>query len=48
VCWKGCSVAIRITTGTLEATLVEGESMEMRVADRMCELKAGKRIQVLV
>jgi len=48
VCWKGCSAAIRITNGTLEATLVEGESMEMRVADRMCELKAGKRIQVLV
>jgi trehalose/maltose hydrolase-like predicted phosphorylase len=31
VCWRGRSVAVRIAGKTLQATLVEGEAMEMRI-----------------
>ena len=31
VCWRGRSVGIRIAGKTVEATLVEGEPMEMRI-----------------
>ena len=32
VCWRGRSVGIRITGRTIEATLLTGEAMEMRIA----------------
>ena len=41
VCWRGRSVAIRIVGRTVEATLVEGEPMEMRIAAATRKLTAG-------
>src|ERR1700756_4967660 len=41
VCWRGRSVAIRITGRTAQATLVEGEGMEMRIAATTGSLAVG-------
>ena len=46
VCWRGRSVAIRIVGRTLEATLAEGEPMEMRIAAATRKLTAGATLQV--
>ena len=46
VCWRGRSVAIRIAGRTVEATLVEGEPMEMRIAAATRKLTAGVTLQV--
>jgi trehalose/maltose hydrolase-like predicted phosphorylase len=46
VCWRGRSVAIRIAGRTVEATLVEGEPMEIRVAATTRKLAAGATVQV--
>ena len=48
VCWRGCSVAIRIAGRTVQATLVEGEAMEIRIAAATRKLTAGSTVQVSV
>jgi trehalose/maltose hydrolase-like predicted phosphorylase len=46
VCWRGRSVAIRIAGRTVQATLVEGEAMEIRIAATTRKLTAGATVQV--
>src|SRR5262249_29448429 len=46
VCWRGRSVAIRIAGRTVQATLVEGEAMEIRIAAATRNLTAGARVSV--
>jgi trehalose/maltose hydrolase-like predicted phosphorylase len=48
VCWRGRSVAIRIAGGTVQATLLHGEAMEIRIADSMRKLTPGATLQVAV
>jgi trehalose/maltose hydrolase-like predicted phosphorylase len=48
VCWRGRSVAIRIDGRTVEATLVEGEAMEVRVATTTRKLTSGATLEVSV
>jgi trehalose/maltose hydrolase-like predicted phosphorylase len=46
MCWRGRSVAIRIAGRTVQATLVEGEAMEIRLATTTRKLTAGATVQV--
>lgn len=46
VCWRGRSVAIRIAGETVEATLVEGDALEMRIAAEKHKLAAGAPLRV--
>jgi trehalose/maltose hydrolase-like predicted phosphorylase len=46
VCWRGRSVAIRIAGRTVQATLVEGEAMEMRIGAATRKLTAGATLEV--
>jgi trehalose/maltose hydrolase-like predicted phosphorylase len=46
VCWRGRSVAIRIAGRNIEATLLKGEEMEMRIAAAVWKLSAGSTLQV--
>jgi trehalose/maltose hydrolase-like predicted phosphorylase len=48
VAWRGRSVAIRIAGNTVQATLLEGEAMEMRIASVTRRLTPGATVQVLV
>ena len=48
VSWRGRSVAIRIAGDTVQATLVEGEGMEMRIAAETRKLAPGATVQVSV
>jgi trehalose/maltose hydrolase-like predicted phosphorylase len=48
VCWRGRSVAIRIAGKTVQATLAEGEAMEIRIASAMRKLTPGATLQVSV
>jgi trehalose/maltose hydrolase-like predicted phosphorylase len=48
VCWRGRSVAIRIAGKTVQATLVEGEAMELRIAAARRKLTAGAPLDVSV
>jgi trehalose/maltose hydrolase-like predicted phosphorylase len=48
VSWRGRSVAIRIAGDTVQATLVEGEGMEMRIAAETRKLAPGVTLQVSV
>jgi len=48
VSWKGRSVAIRIVGDTVQATLVEGEGMEIRIAAATRKLAPGATQQVPV
>src|SRR5438045_7302346 len=48
VCWKSRSVAIRIAGRTVQATLVEGEGMEMRIAAAMQKLTPGTTLEMSV
>jgi trehalose/maltose hydrolase-like predicted phosphorylase len=41
VCWRGRSVAIRVADGAVQATLVEGEGMEIRIAATTVKLAGG-------
>src|SRR5262250_1809069 len=45
VCWRGRSVAIRIAGRTVQATLVDGEAMEIRIAATTRKLTAGAPVQ---
>jgi trehalose/maltose hydrolase-like predicted phosphorylase len=42
VCWRGRSVAIRIASSAVEARLVEGEAMEMRIGAAKHKLMPGE------
>jgi trehalose/maltose hydrolase-like predicted phosphorylase len=46
VCWRGRSVAIRIAGRNVQATLVEGEAMEMRFAAATQKLTPGATVDV--
>src|SRR5262249_55834613 len=48
VCWRGRSVAIRIAGSTVQAPLVDGEGMEMRIAATTRKLAAGEPVQASV
>jgi trehalose/maltose hydrolase-like predicted phosphorylase len=48
MCWRGRSVAIRIAGSTVQATLVAGEAMEMRIAAATQKLTPGATVQVSV
>ena len=48
VCWRGRTVAIRIAERTVEAKLVQGEEMEMRIAADTRRVTAGATLQVSV
>jgi trehalose/maltose hydrolase-like predicted phosphorylase len=48
VCWRGRFVAIGIAGRTLQATLVEGEPMEMRIAAATRRLTASAMLEVSV
>ena len=41
VCWRGRSIAIRIAGNTVQATLPEGEAMDIRIAGVTQKLTAG-------
>ena len=47
VCWRGRSVAIRIAGRTVNATLVEGKAMEIRIAATTFSTKMPTGLNVL-
>ena len=46
VCWRGRAVAIRIAGTSVQARLVEGEGMEMRIAATTVKLATGATVDV--
>ena len=48
VCWRGRVVMVRITGRTVQATLVNGEAMEMRIGAAVRKLKAGATLEMLM
>jgi trehalose/maltose hydrolase-like predicted phosphorylase len=48
VCWRGRSVAIGIAGNTVQATLVEGEGMEMRIGATTAKLASGAMLQMSI
>ena len=46
VCWRGRSVAIRIAGRTVQATLMEGEGMELQIAGTMVKLTPSTTLEV--
>jgi trehalose/maltose hydrolase-like predicted phosphorylase len=48
VSWRGRSVAIRIAGDTVQATLVEGEGMEIRIAAATRKLAPGATLQASI
>jgi trehalose/maltose hydrolase-like predicted phosphorylase len=46
VCWRGRSVSIRIAGKAVQATLMQGEAMEMRIGAGTWKLTAGVPLQV--
>jgi trehalose/maltose hydrolase-like predicted phosphorylase len=46
VCWRGRCVALRVTAGNVEATLVAGEVIEIRIAGAIRRLAPGTTVQV--
>jgi trehalose/maltose hydrolase-like predicted phosphorylase len=46
VCWRGRSVAIHITPAIVQATLIQGEAMEMRIATVTQKLSAERSLLV--
>jgi trehalose/maltose hydrolase-like predicted phosphorylase len=48
LCWRGRSVAVRIVGRTVQATLMEGEAMELRIAAAVRKLTAGATLQVSI
>jgi trehalose/maltose hydrolase-like predicted phosphorylase len=45
-CWRGRCVAVRLTAGSVEVTLVAGESMEISMAGTQQRLNLGSTVQV--
>jgi trehalose/maltose hydrolase-like predicted phosphorylase len=48
VCWKGRTVAIRVAGSTVQANLVEGEAMEVRIAGAARPLAPGATLEVVL
>ena len=48
VCWRGRSVAIGISGNRVQATLVEGEGMEMRIGATTAKLASGAMLQISI
>jgi trehalose/maltose hydrolase-like predicted phosphorylase len=48
VCWKGRVVAFRIAAGSVEASLIEGQAMEIRIAGAAEELNPGAVLQARI
>lgn len=48
VCWRGRSIALRISGRTVQATLAHGDAMEMRFAATTRKLAPGTTLQVAV
>jgi trehalose/maltose hydrolase-like predicted phosphorylase len=48
VCWRGRSVAIRIAGKTAQATLVDGEGMEIRIAGTRGKLAPGVTLELSI
>jgi trehalose/maltose hydrolase-like predicted phosphorylase len=48
VCWRGRSVAIRIAGKTAQATLVDGEGMEIRIAGTKGKLAPGVTLELSI
>jgi trehalose/maltose hydrolase-like predicted phosphorylase len=48
LCWRGRSLAIGIAGGSVQATLLVGETMEIRVASATRKLTTGAPVQMLV
>jgi trehalose/maltose hydrolase-like predicted phosphorylase len=48
VCWRGRAVALRIAGNSVQARLVEGEGMEMRIAATTVKLATGATLDVLM
>ena len=46
VCWRGRSLAIRIAGTSVQATLLDGHPMEMRIAEATHKLTATETLQV--
>jgi trehalose/maltose hydrolase-like predicted phosphorylase len=46
--WKGRSVAIRIADGIVQATLVDGEAIDVRIAGAAKTLRPGAMVQVSI
>jgi trehalose/maltose hydrolase-like predicted phosphorylase len=46
VCWRGRSVAVRLTPGCVEATLVAGDALEIRIAGATRRLAPGGTVKV--
>jgi trehalose/maltose hydrolase-like predicted phosphorylase len=46
LCWKGRVVAIRIAGGSLQATLVQGDTLDIIIAGATHKLTAGAKLQV--
>jgi trehalose/maltose hydrolase-like predicted phosphorylase len=46
LCWRGRSVAIRIAGNTVQATLLAGETMELRIASTTRSLTTGATMHV--
>jgi HAD superfamily hydrolase (TIGR01509 family) len=44
-CWRGRSIAVRIANGRVEATLVAGESVEVRLAGAARRLMPGEPVE---
>ena len=46
MCWRGRSLAIRIAGTSVQATLLDGHPMEMRIAEATHKLTATETLQV--
>ena len=46
--WRGRSVAVRIAGNTVQATLVEGEGMDMRIGATTAKLASGAVLQMSI
>jgi trehalose/maltose hydrolase-like predicted phosphorylase len=46
ICWKGRVVAFRIAGRTVQAALIQGQAMDLRIAGTTHELKPGAGLQV--
>jgi trehalose/maltose hydrolase-like predicted phosphorylase len=48
VCWRGRSLAMRVAGGTVQATLVEGEAMDIRIGATVRTLTARATLEIPV
>jgi trehalose/maltose hydrolase-like predicted phosphorylase len=46
ICWRGRSVAVRLTSGSVEATLAAGEPMEIRIAGQARRLEPNTTVRL--